>query len=1000
MKSISTTLFVLLCSFTIFSQTYYFKKSDTHSGLSQNIVKDICQDKLGRLWVSTFDGLSIYDGEEFILCSNKDGLDVPNISNLYEVNDSIMLGASDKGLYVFCKTFARNDTVIKKYIGKKYFVCNVIDKILKDWNNNYWFCTDSGITKWSLNKDGKLVVNNFGEKEGFPGLHVYGAVDYKNKILWFGSSAGLIKSDGERFFVEPNVPHEPIYSILVDGDSLFLGTGSDILVYKSGKVTDFGKHFKIEKTPGGHQLIVSNIMKDSWDNYWFSSAKGLLKFDGKNCSTINHTNSNFEKDFCIPIKEDNEKNIWVGTISGLYKHPDDSFNFLTGSDNISFLRAIETDSNGVVWVAAGSGIYTINGNKLIAFKYNSLIQPLGIITITFSNKNELLVGTKKGIYKFNNSLGSGKRLFEVYGKKELSPDYYYKMVSDKKGNIWVQNKDGNIFKISNDKMTPMNNTEKFKLYNFPKDRVYTLYDDSKNNIWMGYYGGGLYRIGRNNIIKFSSKDGLLDEYISGVYEDNNGIIWVSTKDHGIFKYSSGKFYQISIESGLKANRIKTIVADKFGNLWLGIEKGIMKYNGKTSKTYEDAEGVNSVEMSYSAVSKDGTIYFGTSDGIYFHKPEPGLREVLPKVHIKKFQFINGKNAVKRKVYPFADSILFTSASSKDSMHSTQNEFKYSYNQNSFSFQFVSTSLKNEEKNLYTYLLEGFDKSWSQLTKRNYVNYVNLPAGEYTFKVKTKNNDGQMSYPAELSFIITPPFWETWWFRILALIFVVSIVAIITTIINRYRLAQALKIEKMRTKIATDLHDDIGTSLSSIAIFSQLAKRKIPGSTGQVDGYLERIEKTSRNLIDAMSDIVWSINPNNDSLEDAVLKMEDYAVKLLEAKGIEVQVVTPREWENINLPLETRRNLLLIFKEIVTNTAKHSDAEKVKIEFNLTEEEHRNKKIIIQVEDNGVGFDVNKTYSGNGLKNLRSRAKSINGEISITSDKKNGSVYLFSLLIKN
>ena len=981
------------------------KNTDTSSGLSHNTVKAIYQDKIGRLWLGTFDGLSIYDGEEFNNYSFSKGLKSSVISCFYELNDSIMLvGTGINGIYVFCKTHAGKDTILKNYSGKKYLISNGVNKILKDWNNNYWICTDSGLTKWSYNKAGnstnKLIVKHFGKEEGFPGTFVYGTVDYKNKILWLGTTAGLVKSDGIKFVVEKGEPTKYIFSIYADSDSLVLGTMDKILSYKNRSFNNLNKFLPVENFKSIHGLTFFNIMKDTRSNYLFTSLKGLMKFDGKSFSIINHNNSNLKQDFYVSVYEDIEGDIWIGSVDGLYKYTYDSFSFLNGSDKLAYIKGMITDKKEELWVVTNNSLYKIKNNRLLKFKYNSIIRNCIINNIAFTDSNNLWVGTNEGIFRFRNTGAAFKNNYKVFGVNELAPGYSYKIVSDKENNIWVLNSKGKLFLIQNERMTNLNQNKKFEHFKFPDNVARCMFADANDNIWIGYFNEDLIMIGKDSVKQFSEADGLPAKYIMTIYEDHQSNIWIGSIDNGAYKYSNGRFSKISFQNRLNNDRVRSIIEDKQNNLWFVTSGGIIRYNGISWKIYDEDKGIKAGELNYSVINKYGTLYFSTIDGIYYHNPEIESKSVKPKIRIKKFEFINGKKADFRKVYPFTDSILFTSNLSTDSIQSPHKEFEYSYYQNSFSFQFISTSLKNEEKNLYTYILEGFDKNWSQLTKRNYVNYVNLPAGEYTFKVKTKNNDGLMSYPAELSFIITPPFWETWWFRILAFFFLVSVVAIITTIINRYRLAQALKIEKMRTKIATDLHDDIGTSLSSIAIFSQLAKRKIPGSTGQVDSYLERIEKTSRNLIDAMSDIVWSINPNNDSLEDAVLKMEDYAVKLLEAKGIEVQVVTPREWENINLPLETRRNLLLIFKEIVTNTAKHSNAEKVKIEFNLIEEEHRNKKIIIKVEDSGVGFDVNKTYSGNGLKNLRSRAKSINGEISITSDKKNGSVYLFSLIIKN
>jgi two-component sensor histidine kinase len=332
--------------------------------------------------------------------------------------------------------------------------------------------------------------------------------------------------------------------------------------------------------------------------------------------------------------------------------------------------------------------------------------------------------------------------------------------------------------------------------------------------------------------------------------------------------------------------------------------------------------------------------------------------------------------------------------------SNKNEIELSYDNNTISFEFAGTSYRDETKVRYDYCLEGFDKKWNKSTKRNYAAYTHLPPGKYTFKVYSINGEGVRSIqPAVFSFRILPPYWQTWWFITSIILISLFLTSALTILIYRIRVAQKLKVEWMRTKIATDLHDDIGTSLSSIAIFSQLAKRKIKESENITEEYLDRIEKTSRHLIDAMGDIVWSINPQNDSLEDAILKMEDYAVKLFEAKGMDVHITVSSEIGDINLPIDIRRNLLLIFKEMVTNVAKHSDASNTSIEIRIDKSDNKNKSLIIKVEDDGTGFNVDKNYSGSGLKNLKSRADSIGGELSISSLPQYGTAYLFSLKMK-
>ena len=214
---------------------------------------------------------------------------------------------------------------------------------------------------------------------------------------------------------------------------------------------------------------------------------------------------------------------------------------------------------------------------------------------------------------------------------------------------------------------------------------------------------------------------------------------------------------------------------------------------------------------------------------------------------------------------------------------------------------------------------------------------------------------------------------------------VSAIVLVVMMIYQARLTQLLHVKHMRDTIATDLHDDIGSSLSSISIFSELARRQLKKSPVHAANLMQRIERISRNLIDAMDDIVWSINADNDSLEDAILRIQEFAVSILEAKGISVTFTLPDYSEHVILPLETRRNLLLIFKEMIHNTSKHSEADTVNIYIAL------NSTITIRVEDNGKGFTPETVRKGNGLLNIQKRASAINGTFTIRSAPSQGTV---------
>jgi signal transduction histidine kinase len=272
---------------------------------------------------------------------------------------------------------------------------------------------------------------------------------------------------------------------------------------------------------------------------------------------------------------------------------------------------------------------------------------------------------------------------------------------------------------------------------------------------------------------------------------------------------------------------------------------------------------------------------------------------------------------------------------------------------------------------YQYKMEGLDKNWSTITDRNEAPYGNLPNGDYTFKVKATNSEGYWSHELNYSFTIKPPWWKTIWFRSVEFVFVI----LVLYSIYRYRLNQILRLQAIRNKIAHDLHDDIGSTLNSISIYSQIAQQN-PEKKQEA---LEMIGDSARKVIDAMSDIVWAVNPDNDSFENIILRMRSLAFNLLRAKNIEFTFRTNQSLNHIKLSIERRRNFFLIFKESLNNLVKYSEATLVSIQ--LFSEGSLIKLII---RDNGKGFDPLQPANGNGLNNMKSRAKEMKAQIKIDS----------------
>jgi len=299
--------------------------------------------------------------------------------------------------------------------------------------------------------------------------------------------------------------------------------------------------------------------------------------------------------------------------------------------------------------------------------------------------------------------------------------------------------------------------------------------------------------------------------------------------------------------------------------------------------------------------------------------------------------------------------------------------RLSYNENFFSFTFSALDYTNPAKNKYAYMMEGVDNNWVHSRDRRYASYTHLDPGDYIFRVRGSNNDEVWNdIGTTVKIIIDPPFWQTLWFRALVL---AAIVAVLLAIHN-YRVAKLLELERMRVRIASDLHDDIGSSLSSIALITDMVRKSITAHEPQQLQLLDA-SRAARHTADALKDIVWIITPEHDKLDDIILRMKDSAAKLL--IGTEYSFhCSDGALEHV-LDMEFRRNVLLIYKETLNNIAKYAKATKVEITIG-----ERGSEFHLDITDNGIGFDMSTVRKGNGLGNLKRRAEKLGGTMEVIS----------------
>ncbi len=372
---------------------------------------------------------------------------------------------------------------------------------------------------------------------------------------------------------------------------------------------------------------------------------------------------------------------------------------------------------------------------------------------------------------------------------------------------------------------------------------------------------------------------------------------------------------------------------------------------------------------HSATTDDGTFIFGGVDGATeFHPDSLDESTFNAPVVLTGFNIFDEPAELERSI-------------------SSTEEITLSYRDNYFSFEFASLDFSKPDRNRYSYILEGLDREWTNAGTRRFAGYTNVGAGKYVFKVRGTNGDGVWSDEvASIRIIITPPFWKRWWFITLAALVLTGGIVILIT----YRVRQLLAIERLRSKIAADLHDDIGAGLTEISIMGEVITRKLPPeSKGLVTPEIERIGTTSRHLIDSMSDIVWLVNPRRDSLYDLISRLGDSFKETIHATDIHFNTQNLESLKNVRLSMEYRQNLFLIFKEALNNSLKYSGAKEISLKVELS-----GKNLVMQLVDDGNGFVIDEARDGNGLRNMKERAERIKGTLTVGSSPGEGTSVIF------
>ncbi|HEU5166680.1 MAG TPA: triple tyrosine motif-containing protein, partial [Chitinophagaceae bacterium] len=449
-----------------------------------------------------------------------------------------------------------------------------------------------------------------------------------------------------------------------------------------------------------------------------------------------------------------------------------------------------------------------------------------------------------------------------------------------------------------------------------------------------------------------------------------------------------KDLEITSKDGLPSNGVRSLAFDNFNRIWVATLSGIViieidssQNNSVTINQIGYEHGITTDYWAEVKLAKDGdgNIWAGLYDQlIRFDPSQIKFVKATPFIAIDNIQL----NLKETDWSGWTDSL--------SGILQIPYQPVLPYNKNSLGISFKGISFSYVSGMEYSYKLDGADTNWSVPTHSEFVSFMGLPPGNYTFQVRAKKSNSGWCKPAVFSFVIKKPYWTTWWFRILMIAGLTGA----AYLFYRFRINQLRKVMALRTKISRDLHDEVGSTLSGIGIISEMAKHDLENeNSSEVKKSLDKISVNTEEMLGKMSDIIWAINPQNDSFDKIINRLESYAKSIASSSGVQLHFKTDEEVKQVNLDMQERNNIYLICKEAINNAIKYSGSQQL-----LFIIEKNNRQVRIAVKDDGKGFNAEQLFDGNGLKNMKARAKEIKANLNIVSGNGGGTAIELSLNI--
>jgi ligand-binding sensor domain-containing protein/two-component sensor histidine kinase len=994
--------------------TLYFRNLNTANGLSHNKVNCIIQDRRGFTWIGTDDGLNRYDGYRFEVFR-------------HDPSDPVSVSG------------------------------NIITDLLEDKKGVLWIATaDGGLTKYDYrlapSDQFRQFKHSASDSSSIPLNIINAIIEDTAGYLWLATSGhGVLRFDKQTgFFTEPVRRRSRTYlDLAIDAyGKIWAGRQGGGLIKIDPVTLNFEEDKRYDNVYAGlPHMTVASIFKDSKKNMWFGSwDKVIYRIDslGQKESVFANTNDpySFPGDDPLAFAEDQYEHIWIGgRYNGLYFYHPATEKFLhyrhdpakEGSLADNQVNCIYIDKSGIVWIGTARGLSIYNSlQQKFAQTFLPPSKNTGQTLFDFymDASGRLFIGCSGGIY-IKDARGSVQYHPLVYKGENLAATKFFE---DETGVLYVGT-NVSLFRLDkqNFTVTLLPNTEKdIVMKRIIESRVVSMIRDtieghpvlmvSPYGHYFAYYDFTLKQwISRQDSVrmiikKFNIKDNLVRKF----FKASNGNIWIANAKFGLGEWTKNSLPSIKYYNNIPGNaasisnnHVYDIKEDLKGNLWISTYGGGLHYFNTRSKTFEHITASHNLAEGIQTDDK-GNVWMIANGNL--HKYDPYHRSYttyqLPDLEksggVKGYIFKDAKG--KMYVAGFNYYISFHPASIRDvstqpsvfltdfkifnTSHShllSEEKIRLKYNENFFSLEYAAPAYQAGYPVQYAHKLEGVDKDWVSDGTKNSINYTNLDYGDYVFKVRATIKPGVWGEQiSSVRIRINPPFWKTWWFYTLSALFI----SLIIYGIYRYRINELLKRQAIRNKIAQDLHDNVGSTLSSISVYSQVAKiYKEQNKMEPLQETLEKISTTSSEMISEMNDIVWAINPRNDNMATILQRMESFARPLLASQEIRFHFSYEMSVQHQHLEMTKRKNFYLTFKEAVNNALKYSNCKNLWVEISL-----HDHHLLLSVKDDGKGFDTKKakaanTLSGNGVQNMKMRAKEMKGTCIVESHPGSGTTVL-------